>query len=113
MHKTVIGNFDFEKSLKRLEAYSLSGHLEAGVRVERLLLRHENNKPLGSRKDFVYSPGSLLSHDSVSEMLLENHKISFDGKRKRVKKNESSSPLEKPQLRIFKPHFVVNSELDS
>ena len=59
--KTVDGNFDFEKSLKRLEKYSLSGHLEAGARIEKLLLRHENNKPLGSRKDFVYSPGSLLS----------------------------------------------------
>ena len=50
--KTVDGNFDFEKSLKRLEKYSLSGHLEAGARIERLLLLHENNKPLGSRKDF-------------------------------------------------------------
>ena len=57
-----------------------TGHLEAGARIERLLLRHENNKPLGSRKDFVYSPGSLLSPDPVSKMILENHKISFDGK---------------------------------
>ena len=78
--KTVDGNFDFEKSLKRLEKYSLSGHLEAGARIERLLLRHENNKPLGSRKDFVYSPDSLLGPDPVSKMVLENHKISFDGK---------------------------------
>ena len=78
--KTVDGNFDFEKSLKRLEKYSLSGHLEAGAGIERLLLRHENNKPLDSRKDFVYSPGSLLSPDPVSKMILENHKISFDGK---------------------------------
>ena len=66
--------------MKRLEKYLLSGHLEAGARIERLLLRHENNKPLGSRKDFVYSPGSLLSPDPVSKMILENHKISFHGK---------------------------------
>ena len=78
--KIVDGNFDFEIFLKRLEKYSLSGHLEAGARIERLFLRHENNKPLGSRKDFVYSPGSLLSPDPVSKMILENHKISFDGK---------------------------------
>ena len=64
--------------MKRLDKYSLSGHLEAGARIERLLLRHENNKPLGSRKDFVYSPGSLLC--PVSKTILENHEISFDGK---------------------------------
>ena len=64
----------------RLGKYSLSGHLEAGARGERLLLRHENNKSLGSRKDFAYSPDSLLSPDPVSKMILENHKISFDGK---------------------------------
>ena len=78
--KTVDGNLDFEKSLQRLEKYSLSGHLEAGPGIERLLLRHENNKPFGSRKDFAYSPGSVLSPDPVSKMILENHKISFDGK---------------------------------
>ena len=38
--KTVDGDFDFEKSLKRLEKYSLSGHLETDARIERLLLRH-------------------------------------------------------------------------
>ena len=78
--KTVFGNFDFEKSLKRLGKYSLSGHLEVGARIEGLLLRHKNNKPLGSRTDFVYSPSSILSLDSVSKMIFENYKISFDGK---------------------------------
>ena len=78
--KTLDGNFDYEKSLKRLEKYSLSGNLEAGARVERILLRNENCKPLSSRNDFNYQPSSSLATDRVSKLILENHKITFDGK---------------------------------
>ena len=39
--KNAAGNFDFEKSIKRLVNYSIFGHLEAGARMERFFLRHE------------------------------------------------------------------------
>ena len=42
--KNAAGNFDFEKSIKRLENYSTFGHLEAGARMERILLRHTDSK---------------------------------------------------------------------
>ena len=77
---TLDGNFDYEKSLKRLEKYSLSGNLEAGVREERIILRNENSKPLSPRNDFNYQPSSSFATDRVSKLILENHKITFDGK---------------------------------
>ena len=48
--------------------------------MERILLRHTDSKPLSSRLDFTFSTSSLLSPDRVSKMILENHKLSFDGK---------------------------------
>ena len=52
--KNAAGNFDFEKSIKRLENYSTLGHLEAGARMERILLRHTDSKPRSSRLDFTW-----------------------------------------------------------
>ena len=78
--KNAACNFDFKKSIKRLENYSTFGHLETGARMERILLRHTDSKPLSSRLDFTFSARSLLSPDRVSKMILENHKLSFDGK---------------------------------